>query len=207
VQDARNDLAHGKAFEDVATARSVDRFTAPNGGELPAFTRQDNRFPEEFKQLAFALSKGQVSDSLQLGKFIYIVKLIDRIPPEHAKFEDYRDAVEKDLLEQATQGAMTAMRQRLGKMALDTMHITDPVLAAQWQDKLTKKSGELHDMNDIRQKWDEQHSTTEPTTGPAGGPTTIPSTIPSATLTAPGADALTAPGASASGPATAPAAK
>ncbi|MDP9175502.1 MAG: peptidyl-prolyl cis-trans isomerase [Planctomycetota bacterium] len=165
----RRDLSMGNTFEDVAKNRSKDWRTAAAGGELPPFTLQDNRFPDEFKQVAFLLKKGEVSDPLQVGKFIYIVKLIDRIAPEHARFEDYRDTARKDLYEQAIQAAITAMRQSLGKMALTSMHIINPVLNAQWEQRLAAKSGEVHDMNSIRHEMDQQRN--GGTTG-----TTMPST-------------------------------
>jgi foldase protein PrsA len=165
VAQIRRDLSSGKSFEDVARASSLDRRTAYNGGELPPFTLQDNRFPSEFKQVAFGLKKGEVSDPVQIGGFIYIVKLIDRIPPAHARFEDYRDSVRKDLYENTVQAAMKAMRDQLGRMALDSLRIRDPVLAQQWADKLDQKNGEIHDSNQLRQELDQEHA-----------PATIPST-------------------------------
>jgi parvulin-like peptidyl-prolyl isomerase len=157
--DVRRDLASGKSFEDVARARSRDRESAMNGGELPPFTLQDNRFPPEFKQLVFLLQKGQISDPLQIGTFIYIAKLVDRIPPEHAKFEDYKDAVKKDLHDQAVTAATT--------MALNEMEIEDPVLRKQWEDRVDRKNGQIKDLREIRKELDREHvGTTEPAAGP-----------------------------------------
>lgn len=156
--DVRRDLAQGKSFEDVARARSRDRQSAANGGELPPFTLHDNRFPPEFRQLSFMLKIGQVSDPIQIGQFIYIGKLIDKIPPQHAKFEDYADSVRKDLYDEAVKEAMAAMRQRLGTMALDSLQIRDPVLRQQWDDRVTRKDGQIRDMQEIRQKLDAEHS-------------------------------------------------
>ena len=156
--EVRRDLAGGKSFEDVARARSLDRRTAYTGGELPPFTLQDNRFPPEFKQVAFGLKKGEVSDPVQIERFIYIVKLIDRIPPAHARFEDYRDSVKDELRESAVQAAMTAMRNRLGKMALDSLSIQDPILARQWADKINQKTGQIKDAKQLREELDRQHA-------------------------------------------------
>jgi parvulin-like peptidyl-prolyl isomerase len=165
--DVRRDLAAGKSFEDVARARSRDRNTAPYGGELPPFTLQDNRFPPEFRQLVFLLQKGQISDPLQIGQYIYIAKLVDRIPPAHAKFEDYKDSVRKDLHDQAVQAAMVALRQRLAAMALNEMEIDDPLLRKQWEDRVARKDGQIKDLNEIRKRLDQEHA-----------PATIPSTEP-----------------------------
>jgi foldase protein PrsA len=162
--EVRRDLAAAKSFEDIARARSLDRRTAYTGGELPAFTLQDNRFPPEFKQVAFGLKKGEVSDPVQIARFIYIIKLVDRIPPAHARFEDYRDSVKKELYESTVQAAMKVMRDNLGRMALDSLSVRDPILAHQWAEKMNQKNGQVKDSEQLRQELDSQHA-----------PATIPS--------------------------------
>jgi foldase protein PrsA len=183
ASEVHHDLAAGKSFDDVARARSLDRRTAYTGGELPAFTLQDNRFPPEFKQVAFELKKGEVSDPVQVEKFIYIIKLIDRIPPAHARFEDYRDSVKKELYESTVQAAMKVMRDNLGRMALDSLTIRDPILEKQWADKMNQKNGQVKDSEELRKELDSQHA-----------PATIPSTTgqdhpPAAPATSPAPDA------------------
>jgi len=176
VADVRRDLAAGKSFEDVARARSQDQRTAASGGELPPFTLQDNSIPDVFRQTAFFLKKGQVSDPLQLNGFIYIIKLMDRIPPAHAKYEDYKDAVRQDLYEKTVQAAMAVMRQKLWKMAQDNMEIKDPELQRQWEALLARRNGNVRDMQEIRRDMDREHAAaatqptpaTQPATEPAG---------------------------------------
>ncbi len=177
--EVHHDLAIGKSFEDVARARSLDRPTAYSGGELPAFTLQDNRFPPEFKQVAFELKKGEVSDPVQVAKFIYIIKLIDRIPPAHARFEDYRDSVKKDLYESTVQAAMKVMREKLGRMALESLTIRDPILAKQWADKITQKNGQVKDSEELRKELDSEHAPATIPSSPAPDHSTeIPPTSP-----------------------------
>jgi foldase protein PrsA len=162
---ARRDLATGIAFDDVARTRSKDWQTAPSGGALPPFTMQDNRFPDEFKQVAFLLKPGEISDDVQIGKFVYIVKSVERFPPQYARFEDYRETARKDLYDQAVQAAITLLRQNLGKMALESMHIQDPVLKAQWEQRLAK-IGDAHDKAAVQHQMNEDHNLTIPTTQP-----------------------------------------
>lgn len=182
----RRDFAAGKSFEDVARLRSLDRTTAYTGGELPPFTLQDNRFPLEFKQVAFSLNKGEVSDPVQIGPFIYIIKLVDRIPPAHARFEDYRDSVKKELLESTVQAAMKVMRDQLGKTALKSLNIRDPALAQQWAEKMDRKNGQIHDAKQLRQELDREHA---PATIPSGAD----SDISAPTAPAPAAPPATMP--------------
>jgi parvulin-like peptidyl-prolyl isomerase len=179
VADVRRDLAAGKSFEDVARARSLDRYTAASGGELPPFTLFDNRFPPEFKQVVFNLKVGEVSDAVQIGKFIYIAKLIDIIPPAHARFEDYRDVVKKELYDNTVQAAMKAMRDDLANRALGSLRIRNPVLAKQWADRIESQNGQIRDENQIRQELDKQHAAAQsgPIT-PARPPATRPAAAP-----------------------------
>jgi foldase protein PrsA len=187
IGQVRRDLAAGKSFEDVARLRSVDPQMALIGGELPPFTFQDTNYPPEIRQVAFDLKKGEVSDAVQLGQHIYILKLIDRIPPAFAKFEDYHDAVKHELVEANIKQVMKTLRDRLAQMAMESLHIREPVLAQQWTDKIERKNGEIHDANQIRQELDKQHSQgpISPAPGsdltapaPAQPPATLPATAP-----------------------------
>ena len=156
--DVRRDLAAGKTFEEVARARSLDRVSGENGGELEPFTMQDNRFPDEFKELAFVMKKGEISEPIQIGNFVYVMKLVDRIPPQLAKYEVYHDAVRQDLYDKTVQAAMSAMNRRLGQIAVQSMHIEDPMLAHQWQERLAAADGTLHDPQKIRNEMDQEHA-------------------------------------------------
>lgn len=172
--EVRRDLAAGKSFEDVARARSLDRRTAATGGELPAFSMQEPRLPDEFKEVAFNLKIGEVSDPVQHGSFIYIIKLIERIPPAHARYEDYHDAVKKDLVNKTIQQAMAEERNKLAQMALDSLHIKDPVLQQQWEQRVNQRNGQIQDMHEIRQELDKEHP---PATIPSMQ--AVPATLPS----------------------------
>jgi parvulin-like peptidyl-prolyl isomerase len=179
VADVRRDLAAGKSFEDVARARSLDRYTAASGGELPPFTLFDDRFPPEFKQVVFNMKVGEISDAVQIHTFIYIAKLVDVIPPAHARYEDYRDVVKKELYDSLVQAAMKAMRDELANKALGSLRIRNPVLAKQWADRMDNKNGQIRDENQIRQELDKQHAPARsgPIT-PAAPPATRPATAP-----------------------------
>jgi hypothetical protein len=157
----------------------VDRRTAALGGELPPFTLSDTWPPPEFKQVVFNLKVGEVSDAVQIHNHIYIAKLIDVIPPAHARFEDYRDVVKKELYDSTVQAAMGTMRDQLAKQALGSLRIRNPVLAQQWADRINNQNGQIHDEKQIRQELDKQHAPAQsgPIT-PATPPATRPATAP-----------------------------
>ena len=177
--EVRRALATGQSFEDVARLRSRDRRSAATGGEFPSFTIADNRFPDEFKQVAFNLKVGEVSDPVQIHQFIYTIKLIDRIPPALARFEDYHDSVKKQLYDSTVQAAMEVMQRNLGKMAMDSLRIKDPILAQQWADVIAANNGQNQTDAQIRRELDKEHA--QANSGPQTAlepPATMPATMP-----------------------------
>ncbi|HET6201185.1 MAG TPA: peptidylprolyl isomerase [Planctomycetota bacterium] len=59
AEKIRADLASGKDFAELAKANSDDRTTAPNGGDLGQFGREDFKLP--FARVAFTTEKGKAS--------------------------------------------------------------------------------------------------------------------------------------------------
>jgi len=192
-------LAENKPFEQVAQEKSVDRQSASLGGELPAFTRQDQGLPTEFKEVAFTLKPGDVSDPVQIGTNYYIIKLEAKIPPQHAKFEDYKDSVRQELYEEAVQGAMAHFRQNLGSIALKKMEIQNPVLKKQFEERVNQTQGAIHDAEQMRQEMDRQRQRQNASGGAATQPATEPSSalppLSPAPAPAPAAAPTTAPAA------------
>jgi foldase protein PrsA len=189
VTEVRRELATGKSFEDVAKARSVDRLTAPAGGALPPFSRQDMRYPPEIKAVVFDLKVGEVSDPVQHGQYIYLFKLVDKIPPQHARYEDYKADMRKELFDDNVKVRMKLMRDELAREAMGSLQIKDPVLQQQWLDRINAKNSAVQSENQIRQELDRQHSATMPAGMPAGAsaaplpeseaaPATMPATMP-----------------------------
>jgi peptidyl-prolyl cis-trans isomerase SurA len=63
-------------FEDLAKQCSDDPATAPYGGDLGFISRGD--FIKDFEEVAFALTKGQISDVVKTEFGYHIIQLIDR---------------------------------------------------------------------------------------------------------------------------------
>ena len=91
--------------------------------EFQPFTRVDTQMPDLIKQVIFGgqpgegLKPGDTSDPTQIGQSVLIMKLMELIPPQHAKFEDYKDAVRQDLYQRKMDEAMNTLNTRLGKDA------------------------------------------------------------------------------------------
>jgi parvulin-like peptidyl-prolyl isomerase len=136
VLAAQKQLAAGVPFRDVARAMSKNGRTAPLDGELPAFSRAASDVTPAFKDAAFALKEGEVSEPVQAEGYYHLIKLEKRIPPKAVRFEDVRDSIARDLRKKATDAAVRQFRQTLGDQARQTLKIEEPTLAEQWRQRV-----------------------------------------------------------------------
>lgn len=192
LNEARRRLAAGEPFAKVAKELSTNHLTAAVGGELPAFTRNNTTFPQSFRDAAFSLKVGEVSDAVQADGAYHLIKLEQLIEPKVVKFEDVKDAVRADLQRRLVEIAVRNLRHELAQEALTKLTILDPVLKKKFEDKLKEQQSRVQDSNEVREKLKKQdeeilaeqakekaaattqstQATTESATQPATGPAT-----------------------------------
>jgi len=101
------------------------------------------------------------------------------------KFEDVKDSVRQDLAEALTEAAVKDLRAQLGQEALRDLRIQNPVLAKQFEDKITERDTQIRDRDQIRRqlKSERDLSTTAPAaaTEPAREATAPPASTPPST--------------------------
>lgn len=189
VAEAQRRLAAGEAFEDVARDLSRNARTAPLGGELPPFSRQMQGLPDSFKEAAFALETGEVSDAVLSDGSYHLIKLEERIPPKAVEFEDHRDAVHEQLADSMTTQGMKQLRNQLAQEAMQRIDIRHPALAEQFQQRIRASQLEaaerdevLRDLERQRQRREEQAPTTAP--APAAAPAAKAATTQAAPIEA-----------------------
>jgi hypothetical protein len=173
-------VSHGKSFEDAAMSDGSDI------REFQPFTRADTQMPDLIKQVIFGgqpgegLKAGETSDPTQIGQSVLIMKVMELIPPQHAKFEDYKDAVRQDLYQQKMDQAMNTLNTRLGKDALATMEILQPELKKQWDTRRAAQDIQEKSADEIRKQMDEARTATAPSAPESAvPPTTEPAPMPS----------------------------
>ena len=192
VAEVQRRLAKGEKFGDLARELSTNRASANLDGDLPAFSIQTPGLPQNFKDVAFGLKVGQVSDMVESNGAYHLIKLEDRIPPKVVKFEQQREIVRKTLLSRAIAATVKTMRENLAEQAISGLKIEEPVMKKQFDERIQQRQNQIRDQQKIRDEMNKQHKLS--TTRPAGEP---PATAPSET---PGPAAVPAP------PATQPAA-
>jgi peptidyl-prolyl cis-trans isomerase C len=120
------EIQRGGNFEEVARRRSTDP-AARNGGDLGFFRRAD--MVAEFANAAFALQPGQVSPSPVRTQFgWHVIRLEERRTTRGPSFEDSRDA----LRQQAIEEEVTAAVQRVRAAArIEILELPAPAAAPQ----------------------------------------------------------------------------
>lgn len=176
VAEARRRLASGESFEQVAREMSRDPVTAQLGGKMPPFSRQSVAVPQAFKEAAFALTTpGQVSDAVNADGAYHLIQLIKRVPPKVVKFEDVKESVRKQVLDQRVQLAVTKLRKQFAQTALQTLEIDDPVLKKQFVERLNKQEADIQGQKKIREQWEKER---EQIAKEQEQPATVPATLP-----------------------------
>ncbi len=181
VGQAKRRLAAGDKFEDVARDMSHNRQSGALGGALPAFSRETLGLPDVFKQVAFDLKDGQVSDVVQYGTTYLLIKRIELIPPRAVKFETEKPIVFKTLYASLMDTVLKKLKQDLAAQVKPAMHFADPssILAKQFDDRTTRMQAEAdkkarEDLDRRQRLINANRGTTQPTTNatPGTAPTT-----------------------------------
>lgn len=187
VMDAQKRLKAGEDFAVVAKEMSRDPRTGPLGGEIQPFSLQTQGIPDPFRQLAFTLQPGQVSDPLNIGESWYLIKLEQKFPPKAVKFQNVKESLRKSMYDKLAEFAMGRLRENLGSRVMQQLSIHDPLLIKQFEELKARQEGAIKG----REKVDEQlkrerEAATQPASQPASDLNGPPATAP-ATATQPAA--------------------
>lgn len=135
VAEAKRRLAGGTPFEVLAKEMSKNALTRDLGGELPPFSRASTDVAQSFKDVAFGMKEGEVSDAVQAEGYYHLIQVIRKIPPKAVKFEDVKDGIARDLRRKATDAAVKQFRASLGDEAVRTLKFMNADLNQQWNAK------------------------------------------------------------------------
>lgn len=103
------DLKSGIDFMKLARDKSIDKFTAKNGGEFPDYFRKDDMV-KEFSDAAFTLKPGTYTQKPVKTAFGYhIIKVTDSRPVKPKKFDEMRKGIESQIFNEK----MKALTQEL----------------------------------------------------------------------------------------------
>ncbi|MDB5326265.1 MAG: foldase [Phycisphaerales bacterium] len=198
----RRQLDAGDDFAAVARQVSRDPNTKRLGGELPPFTPNTTRLPDNFKKAAFALKPGEVSDPVAAAGGYYLIKLEQRIPPKAIKFQDVKGSLREDYSAKLVLEAVKGVRSKLAQQALQQLAVTEPTLKAEFDRRLAARDQLIRDREKMRDQMEkDRQKAAVPATAPAGpaAPAVMPAT------NAPTSAATTVPGSTEKNPTSVPA--
>jgi parvulin-like peptidyl-prolyl isomerase len=183
IGEAQRRLKKGDDFAEVAKELSRDPRTAPLGGEFPQLSRQTLGIPDSFKQLAFSLDPGHVSEPLAVAGNYYLIKMEQKFPPKAVKFENVKDALRRSMYDRLAENLMKQLNGRMGERAAEKLQITDPILLQQFNQYKARQEETIRDRaklsEQLKKERPDQGATTEPATAPAATePATAPATSP-----------------------------
>jgi len=184
VQVAKQKLAEGEPFEKVARELSRNENTRGLGGKIPPFSREYQGFPKAFRDAAFALQVGQVSEIVQAENSYHLILLEKRNEPKVVKFEDVKDSIRRELFDRAVQVTITQLRNQIREQALAVTQIEEPTLKKQLEMRMQQRNNQIKDQDEIRKQMEKDRANDQATPPSARLPR-LPATAPAPATTAP----------------------
>ncbi|MCK6456981.1 MAG: peptidyl-prolyl cis-trans isomerase [Phycisphaerae bacterium] len=127
----RPKIESGADFAGLAALYSQNRVTAPEGGLLPPFSANDERFPATLREAAFKLEPGQVSVPIHYDGEYHVLKLERRVPAQAARFDDVRESLAAAVRARKVAEAMDRLSIELLQQA--RLRIEDPELRKRYE--------------------------------------------------------------------------
>lgn len=167
---ARGRLDAGEDFAKVAQEMSTNRASAPRGGELKPFARHTPGLPTAFVDAAFTLEVGQLSEPVQADGAYHLLKLEEKIEPKIVKYEDVRESVKQDMVEELLDETVKFLRNQFGEAARQSLQVEDPALKAEFDARLREREATVRDREQLRQRLDQERQDAAAATQPAETP-------------------------------------
>ena len=105
------DLKKGKKFEDLAKAKSTDKGSGANGGDLGWASPTD--FVKEFSDAMVKLPKGKIVDAPVKSQFgFHIIKIEDIRDAKGPAYEEVKADIQKELHNKMLQQLITDLRSK-----------------------------------------------------------------------------------------------
>jgi peptidyl-prolyl cis-trans isomerase C len=106
----RQEIVSGKLDFAEAAKKHSQCPTAPKGGDIGTFPRK-GAVDESFAKAAFALQVGQVSDVVESGYGLHLIKVTERKPGQPSEFAKIKEAVQDCYVFDMKQSVVAQMRK------------------------------------------------------------------------------------------------
>ena len=130
AEHVRRELEAGADFAETARQYSANAGTAPGGGLLKPFSRNDLDVPALLREAAFTLRVAQVSNPIRVDRWYHLIRVEERLPPSDRSFDQVRDELEDRLRQRRIGPAMQALSAELFRQA--RVEVLDPTLEGEF---------------------------------------------------------------------------
>lgn len=108
AEKAIKELSQGSSFSALAMERSIEEFSANEGGDIGYIMEGEERYPAEYLEAAKRLKEGAWSDPIQVEQGYAVVKLEGKIKGKKYSYEDVKQQIRREIaLEQMKTSAST----------------------------------------------------------------------------------------------------
>ncbi|SDN84511.1 peptidyl-prolyl cis-trans isomerase [Bacillus sp. OK048] len=109
AEKAIKELSQGSSFSTLAMEKSIEEFSANEGGDIGFILEGEERFPIEYLQVAKQLKEGAWSEPIKVDQGYAIVKLEKEVKGQKYSYEDVKLQIRREIaLEQMkTSGSST----------------------------------------------------------------------------------------------------
>jgi foldase protein PrsA len=97
AENAIKELEQGSSFSALAMERSIEEFSANEGGDIGFLIEEEERYPSEYLQAAKKLKEGAWSDSIQVEQGFAIVKLEGKIKGKKYTYKDVKQQIRREI--------------------------------------------------------------------------------------------------------------
>lgn len=97
AEKAAKELAQGSSFSVLAMERSLDEFSANEGGDIGYITEGDERYPKVYLDTAKTLKKGAYSKPIKVDQGYALVKLEGKISEKKYSFNEVKDEIRRQI--------------------------------------------------------------------------------------------------------------
>jgi len=128
AEKARKEIEGGADFAKMATQLSLDKLSAPLGGDLGEIT--PGKYPPEFEKAAFSLEPGKLSEVIETSYGYHLLKVTKREKGREIAYEEAAAQIKNELKQKRMQQEYSAFIDELRHKA-NIMILPEEIARAQ----------------------------------------------------------------------------
>lgn len=97
AEKTSKELADGSSFSVLAMERSIEEFSANEGGDIGYISQGDERYPKQYIDTAKRLKKGAYSKPFKVKDGYVLIKLEGKISGKNYSYEEVKDQIRRQI--------------------------------------------------------------------------------------------------------------